>query len=107
MAGRVTEPVLVLLLRVTAEVCLERIHQRNRPYEQRLQLASLRTLVQQYEALFAAWRRCPVIRVDGDQFDGRRAEDRDWIVEQVRAYLCPAGEAKAAHGDCGNHQRGA
>ncbi len=107
LVDRVAEPVVVVFLRVAAEVCLERIHRRNRPYEQKLRLASLRTLIEQYEALFAAWRRCPVIRVHGDRFDGRRAEDRDWIVQQVRAYLCPVGKAKAVHGDCGNHQRGA
>jgi len=70
LVGRVT-PAVVVYLEATAELCLERIRQRNRPYERGLRVETLRGLIAEYEALFADWRACPVIRLDAVQVDVR------------------------------------
>lgn len=62
-AAKVASPVLVIYMRDSAQTCLERIHRRNRPYEQRIELPFLEALDADYELLFADWKQCPVIRV--------------------------------------------
>ena len=63
LAAKVASPVLVIYMRDSAAVCLERIHSRNRPYEQRIELSFLEALDSDYEWLFSDWKTCPVIRV--------------------------------------------
>jgi len=75
-AEKVIQPVLVIYLRDTPKNCLNRIHKRNRPYEQKINLQFLQDLNSDYEQLFADWKTCPVIRLSMSQFDCRKNEDR-------------------------------
>jgi len=47
-AAKVAEPVLVVYMRDPVENCLERIHSRNRPYEQRIELQFLKGLISKH-----------------------------------------------------------
>lgn len=61
-ASKVAAPVLVIYIYDSARNCLQRIHNRNRPYEQQIELPFLEALSEDYERLFANWKACPVIR---------------------------------------------
>jgi 2-amino-4-hydroxy-6-hydroxymethyldihydropteridine diphosphokinase len=82
----VVKPVLVVYLRDTAENCLDRIHHRNRPYEQKIDTQFLSRLDVAYEQLFSQWTGCPVIRISKSEFDCTRPEDLDYLITQVDAY---------------------
>jgi deoxyguanosine kinase len=66
-AAQVTAPVLVIYMRDTEQNCLERIRNRNRPYEQKIELQFLHALDCDYERLFKNWKSCPVIRISTSQ----------------------------------------
>lgn len=85
---RIAEEVLVIYLRQNPTTLLDRIHGRNRPYEQRIELGWLESLADEYEKLFAAWDRCPVITINTDMIDLRRQEDVAQLAEEVRSYIC-------------------
>jgi deoxyadenosine/deoxycytidine kinase len=80
-AAKVAAPVLVIYVQHPARSCLERIHVRNRPYEQKIELSFLETLSADYDRLFTDWKTCPVIRV-------QKTEDADveHLGNQIRYY---------------------
>lgn len=80
-AAKVGAPVLVIYIHDSARACLERIHDRNRPYEQQIELPFLETLSDDYDRLFADWKTCPVIRVP-------KCEDADidHLADQIKHY---------------------
>lgn len=62
-AEKVSKPALVIYLNDLPQECLERIHKRNRPYEQKIEQKFLEKLSTDYEQLFSDWKICPVIRI--------------------------------------------
>jgi deoxyguanosine kinase len=87
IAPAVSQEAVVIYLRDEIEVILERIHKRNRPYEQRIELDWLKGLGAEYDKLFAGWKKCPVITLSTSEFDGRRNEDVDRLFEQLKHYI--------------------
>ncbi len=95
-AEKVATPALVVYLEDSATNCLDRVHQRNRPYEQRMTLDFLAALREGYEQLFANWSRCPLIRVPASQIkpdDGPAAEH---LARQIKAYVAGSQAATVA-----------
>ena len=86
-AGQVASPVLVIYLQDSAQRCLERIHKRNRPYEQKIELQFLEALNCDYEQLFSNWKTCPVIRVSMSEFDCAREADMEHLANQIKSYI--------------------
>ena len=86
-AGQVASPVLVIYLQDSAQRCLERIHKRNRPYEQKIELQFLEALNCDYEQLFSNWKTCPVIRVSMSEFDCAREGDMEHLANQIKSYI--------------------
>jgi deoxyguanosine kinase len=80
-AAQVTSPALIIYLRDPAQNCLERIHGRNRPYEQQIELQFLQNLDSDYKQLFEQWKYCPVIRISTSQ-----STDADSLVIQIKYY---------------------
>jgi deoxyguanosine kinase len=83
----VTPPILVIYLRDSAQKCLERIQERNRPYEQQIELGFLETLDSEYGKVFAEWKTCPVIRISMSRFDCARDSDIEHLANQVKCYV--------------------
>jgi len=83
----VAAPVLVIYLTDTVENCLERIHRRNRPYEQKIESGFLEALGQGYKKLFADWKRCPVIRKQMSGFDSDKEADVEHLAKQIKSYV--------------------
>ncbi|OHB79083.1 MAG: hypothetical protein A2Z25_22775, partial [Planctomycetes bacterium RBG_16_55_9] len=80
-AAKVAAPVLVIYMRDPAAACLARIHSRNRPYEQKIELSFLEALGSDYDRLFEGWKGCPVIRVSTSQ-----AADAERLAHQMKYY---------------------
>lgn len=78
--NQVHPPVLVIYVTDSIDNCLDRIHRRQRPYEQGIEPGFLEHLEAGYDILFSSWRRCPVIRlaarncVDPEQIPGLASE---------------------------------
>jgi len=81
----VAAPVLVIYLEDSLENCLDRIHQRNRPYEQKIEIPFLEHLARGYDALYTDYTVCPVMRIRPDQC--RTADQVDRIANEVRHYI--------------------
>jgi len=90
---RVAAPVLVIYLEDSPERCLERIHRRNRPYEQEITRAFLEPLHIEYEQLFAGWKACPILRLPASQVGLDDEAALAHVALQVKAYVasrdCP------------------
>lgn len=85
--ANVTTPVLVLYLRDSVQNCLERIHNRNRPYEQQIKLDFLKQLDNDYEQLFLNWKKSPVIRLSTSQLDYSNEFCIENLVKQIKFYV--------------------
>ena len=81
----VSEPVLVIYLYDTLENCMERIHRRNRPYEQQIEPSFLEHLADGYDTLYTDYTACPLIRLRADEC--RDSQQVDQIADEVRSYI--------------------
>jgi 2-amino-4-hydroxy-6-hydroxymethyldihydropteridine diphosphokinase len=90
---KVATPALVIYLHDTPERCLARIHRRNRPYEQRIELSFLESLHVDYEELFAAWKTCPVVRLPVERVGLDDEVSLGHLALQVKAYVAASERA--------------
>jgi len=81
----VADPVLVIHLQNPPAQCLERIHKRSRPYEQRIENSFLEAVGAGYEQGLRDWKVCPVIRLAN--FDCLDKKAVDSLVRQLQYYL--------------------
>lgn len=86
-AAKTIEPTLVIYMTDSAENCLGRIHQRSRPYEQKIERQFLESLSRDYDRLFADWKSCPVIRLTTPNFDCTKKGDIENLADQLRSYV--------------------
>ncbi len=82
---QVHPPVLMIFIEDTAEHCLQRIHQRQRPYEQGIEPGFLEIQKNAYEEMFSGWNTCPLIRIDAAACRDR-SQVRD-LAAEVTYYL--------------------
>ncbi len=83
---KVTLPVLVIYLVDSTQNCLERIHKRNRPYEQKIEQQFLENLDAGYEQLLKHWKTCPVIRRQASELDYTDDANIDHLTNQIKCY---------------------
>ncbi len=86
-ASRITRPAVVIYLKASVQKCLERIHYRNRPYEQKIESSLLEQLDRKYEELMENWVHCPVLRVYDYEYDFNEPEHMERFASEVVAYL--------------------
>ena len=84
---KVTLPVLVIYLTDSPQNCLERIHKRNRPYEQKIEQQFLGKLGADYEKLLKHWKTCPVIHKHVSELDYAEDANIDHLAEQIKYYI--------------------
>lgn len=92
LAENVSRPVLAIYLQDSTESCLERIHRRNRPYEQQIQPEFLDNLSADYDELFADWKTCPVIRLSASKLDYAQTPAIENLANQVKYYIATNGK---------------
>jgi deoxyadenosine/deoxycytidine kinase len=83
----VVDPALVIHLQNPSQQCLERIHKRSRPYEQRIESSFLEAVGAGYEQGLRDWKVCPVIQLLNFDCLSQKAVDR--LALQIRYYLNP------------------
>lgn len=86
-AAKVSKPVLVIYLQDLPQNCLERIHKRNRPYEQKIEKQFLEKLSADYEQLFSDWKTCPIIRMPMSE-----NLNVEHLANQIKYYTMVAGK---------------
>lgn len=86
-APEIVAPVLVIYLTDSLQKCLANIHQRNRPYEQKIEQKFLEALSNDYEQLFGEWKSSPIIRISMSDFDCIQKADIENLVNQTRSYI--------------------
>jgi 2-amino-4-hydroxy-6-hydroxymethyldihydropteridine diphosphokinase len=82
---KIVSPVLIVCIEDTTQHCLERIHRRNRRYEQGIQSGFLKHQQDWYNRLYADWKTCPVIRIPAAAC--RTDEQVQKLAAQIRYYL--------------------
>jgi deoxyguanosine kinase len=83
----VADPVLVIHLQNPPQQCLERIHRRSRPYEQRIESSFLEAVGAGYEKLIADWTLSPVITLS--DFDCLNQNAVDLLACRIEYYINP------------------
>jgi len=87
LVSKIAEPVLVIYLRDSPQKCLERIHKRNRPYEQKIELQFLEALRCGYEQLFTNWKTSPLICLSMSDFNYMDDANVEHLANQIRSYI--------------------
>ena len=87
LSPAVVAPAVLLYLTDSPEVCLERIHRRNRPYEQQIQVSFLQGIDAGYRKLVSEWNLSPVITLA--DFDCLSEKSIDRLAGQIGYYLNP------------------
>ena len=86
-AEKVAPPVLIIYMQDSSDKCLQRIHKRNRPYEQTIKVQFLDALAAGHQHLFARWKTCPVIRISVSNFDCTKPADINRLANQIKHYI--------------------
>ena len=86
------KPVVVVYLKDRPEACLERVVNRNRPYEQQLDLDTISSLSDDYEQLFADWKQSPLIRLDAGRFNCMDPNQVSAFADELRHYIWKSQE---------------
>ncbi len=87
LSSTVAAPVLAIYLKAPVDICAERIHSRNRSYEQKIDPAFLHALSDDYDRLFANWNNSPVITIRIPEFDCTRRGDIENLLTHLRSYV--------------------
>jgi deoxyadenosine/deoxycytidine kinase len=88
LAEKIVQPALVIHLRATTDVLMNRIAVRDRSYERTMSRAYLDDLRLAYEGFFADYDQAPLLIIDTNDLDFvSRAEDRSYVVGLVRTAL--------------------
>jgi deoxyadenosine/deoxycytidine kinase len=80
-------PGLVIYMQDSIQNCLDRIHSRNRPYEQQIELQFLEILNNSYEKLFNGWKNSPVIRILTTELDYYNQIEFESLLNQIKCYI--------------------
>jgi len=80
LAEKIVQPALVIHLRATTDVLMNRIAVRDRSYERTMSRAYIDDLRRAYEGFFADYDQAPLLTIDTNDLDFvSRAEDRSYI----------------------------
>jgi deoxyguanosine kinase len=96
LAEQVILPNLVVYLQADTDVLMQRIAQRDRPYERDMDRAYIESLRHAYERFFASYRDTTVLYIDTNELNiVRRPQDFSDVVGRVRSALEEGAYQKA------------
>lgn len=88
LAEKITKPDLTVYLRADTDVLMQRIAQRDRPYERQMEVNYIDTLNKTYDARFTKKPENPVLTINTNQLDFvRNTEDLEFVDQQIRQTL--------------------
>jgi deoxyadenosine/deoxycytidine kinase len=82
---KVTTPVLIIYIGDSTEHCMERIHTRNRKYEQQIQTGFLKHQQVWYNAFCQNWKASPLIRITAELC--RTDQQVKKLADEIQYYL--------------------
>jgi deoxyguanosine kinase len=88
LAEKITKPDLIVYLRAGTDVLMQRIAQRDRPYERQMAVDYIDTLNQAYDSHFSHYPTQNVLVVNTNELDFvRRADDLTFVENRIRQTL--------------------
>ena len=87
IAANIPCPVLAIYLQDSPGKCLERIHRRNRHYEQQVEADFLGAIGADYDRLFDDWKICPIIRLSASELDYTEDAGFNHLANQIKCYI--------------------
>ena len=88
LAEKITKPELIVYLRADTKVLMQRIAQRDRPYERQMDPGYIDTLNQTYEAHFLNYSTPNVLTINTNDLDYvRRPEHLELVEQRIRQAL--------------------
>jgi deoxyguanosine kinase len=88
IATKIPTPDLVVYLRATTDVLMERIALRDRAYERAMEREYIAALGEAYDEFFAHYTAAPVLKIDTDALDiVHRVDDLRAVLQRIRAAL--------------------
>ena len=88
LAEKITKPDLVVYLRADTDVLMQRIAQRDRPYERQMEIKYIDTLNKTYDARFAKHSTHNVLTINTNDLDFvRRGDDLEFVDQAIRRTL--------------------
>ncbi len=87
LATRAIKPTILISLADSPEECLKRIRNRNRPYEQKIQMSFLKRIAAGYKKLTAEWDLSPVITLK--DFNCLNEKEVEGLACEIKYYLNP------------------
>ena len=88
LAEKIPLPDVVVYLRGSVDVLMERIAVRDRTYERSISRQYIGDVVQAYDAFFATYNQTPVLALDTDSLDiVRNAEHLAYVLERIKSAL--------------------
>lgn len=92
LAEKIIPPDLLVYLRADTDVLMQRIAQRDRPYERQMERTYIDELNRAYDAFFLGGRishPCPVLVIETNHLDYvHRMEDLQQVEQRIRQALC-------------------
>jgi deoxyguanosine kinase len=92
LADKIQLPELIVYLQASTEVLMQRIAQRDRPYERQMERAYISTLNDAYEGFFDDYfKGVPVLRIPTDELDVVSKPDaQEYVEAEIRKALADA-----------------
>jgi len=88
LAEKITKPDLIVYLKADTDVLMQRIAQRDRPYERQMEINYIDTLNQTYDAHFSNYPDQKVLIINSNTIDYvRRLEDLEIVEQRIRQAL--------------------
>lgn len=90
LAEKVIAPNLVVYLRASTDTLLQRIAQRDRPYERNMERGYIEEVNRAYDDFFNdhEQRRSPILAIDSNELDYvRQEDDLKWVENRIRQVL--------------------
>ncbi len=87
VCGDIAGPVLVIYMKGSPELILDRIHSRNRSYEQSIEVETIVSLSDDYDRLLAGWDECPVITLNIEEFDCMDDDSVNKLANEILSYI--------------------
>jgi deoxyguanosine kinase len=88
LAEKITTPDIVVYLRADTDILMQRIAQRDRPYERQMEVSYIDALNHTYEARYGAPSDNRVLVINTNELDFvRHTKDLEFVIQQIRQTL--------------------
>ncbi len=88
LVSSVNPPYLMVYIKVSTELAIERIRERGRDYELAVEKAYWENLNREYEEYFSRYNASPLLVINANRYDWvNNDRDREYVVKKVRNFI--------------------